>query len=191
MKYVLAVMLHLFITTQAFALTSIYCPGNHQFIQVGMSEAQVKAACGTPTTTSKRDTPISTRVNVKQLIYTNLNKGGYFETLNPIFDQWSLSQGQEGTTLEIDIINGKVSNIRINSSTVNSLTICNGGNVNIGSSESQIYNACGSPEHVNNTFINQTLPSSQNPKVWTYQVTPYQPPIKLTFSNGKLQTIEQ
>lgn len=180
------------VSVNSFAQETMYCPGNHAFIQLGMTPDQVIAACGQPLTKNTPNQPVTTRVPVKQLIYTNLNKGSQvYPTLDPIYNQWSLSQGSEGITLEIDILHNKVSAIRINGSGANAASICNNGNIQRGTPESQVYNACGSPDHINNTFINQPVPSNDPPEVWIYRPTPYQPPFKLTFTNGKLQSIEQ
>ena len=179
------------ISANAMADDSMYCPQNQGFIQVGMTPAQVLSACGQPTAKNNPNRPVMKQVPVKQLIYASLNKGSVYPSLNPIFDQWSISEGSQGVSLEVDIIHNKVSAVRINGSNTNAASLCNNGNFQIGTNENQVYNACGSPDHVNHTYINQPVPSNEAPEVWIYRTTPYQPPFKLTFTNGKLQSIEQ
>ena len=83
---------------------------------------------------------------------------------------------------------GSASSPELKSST-NAATVCGGNPVQIGAPETAVYNACGNPTTINQTFINQPVPSSENPEVWTYQIDPYTPPTNLTFVNGVLQSI--
>lgn len=175
----------------ATAAQSIYCPGNHDYIKVGMSEAQVLSACGQPTRSSGDDEEVTQRVEVKQLLYTTLNQGNdVYPTLNPLYTMWSLPSGSTGITLEIDIVNNKVRNVSLNGSSSNSTSVCSGGSISPGDDESKVYSVCGSPQLVNTTYVNMPIPNSQKPKVWTYKPDPYQPEFRLTFTNGQLQSID-
>ncbi|WP_133126769.1 DUF2845 domain-containing protein [Legionella nagasakiensis] len=168
---------------------SVYCPQNHGYINVGMTAAQVVSACGQPLSKRSGGRSVSQRIPVKQLLYTNLNTGSVYPTLNPIFDQWSLPSGSTGISLEVDIINQKVSSVRINGSNTNAMNLCGGTSIQIGADENSVYSACGNPAMVNNTYINQPVPASANPEVWVYQADQYQQPMSLTFVNGTLQSI--
>ena len=170
---------------------SVYCPQHSGYVSTGMTEEQVLSACGQPLSKQPSKATPKLKVPVKQLIYSTLNSGAIYPGLNSAFyNQWSLPSGSTGTSLEVDIIDNKVSGVLINGSSTNAMSICHGMSVQIGDNVTKVYNACGSPATVNNTFINQTIPSNSKPEVWIYQVNQYQPPISLTFINGKLQFIE-
>lgn len=181
--------------TPVLAMSQLYCPQNSGYINIGMTQAQVITACGQPLTKQQTNAPVTQKVPVKQLIYNSLNAGGYYPGEGAAFygqssgAQWSLPSGTGGISLEVDIINNKVSDVRINGSSTNAMSICGGTNVQIGDNINQVLNACGSPTMTNNSFINQTVPSNKPPEVWIYQVNQYQTPNSLTFVNGKLQSI--
>ena len=179
------------VATNCFAVQSIYCPGKHAYIKVGMAPGQVTSACGKPSFIEQSRRSATRKIPVKQLIYTVLNRGGLYPGLNPAFyDQWSLPSGTEGTSLEIDLVDDKVAAFRINGSRSNSVSICGGVGINIGDPIQKVYSACGTPESVNNTFIDQQIPSNSKPQIWTYQIDPFQPDIRLTFVNGRLESID-
>lgn len=176
-----------------WAKQSMYCPQRSGYISVGMTVQEVLQACGQPISKHASNRPVTSKVPVKQLIYTSLNKGSpdaSFAPLNPIYAQWSLPSGSQGVTLQVDIINNKVASIQMNGSSTNAMSICGGASIQTGDSESQVINACGGPDLVNQTFVNQFVPSNEKPEVWTYHVDQYQAPFSLTFANGKLQSID-
>ncbi len=192
---ILVISVSLLATTPALAVTQLYCPQNSGYINVGMTQAQVITACGQPLTKQKTNAPVTQKVAVKQLIYNALNTGGYYPGESSAFygqnsgAQWTLPSGTGGISLEVDIINNKVSDVRINGSSTNAMSICGGTNVQIGDNINQVLNACGSPTMTNNSYIKQVVPSNSPPEVWIYQVNQYQTPNSLTFVNGKLQSI--
>jgi hypothetical protein len=168
----------------------LYCPQHSGYIDIGMSVDQVISACGQPISKQPSNKPVTQRIPVQQLIYTALNTGSIYPGLNSAFyDQWSLPSGTTGVSLEVDVTNQKVSAVRINGSSTNAMSLCGGTPVQVGDNVNKVYMACGSPGMVNNTFINQSVPSNTKPEVWIYQVDQYQSPISLTFVNGKLQSI--
>jgi len=179
----------------ALAVTQIYCPQNSGYINVGMTQAQVLSACGQPLTKQRTNAPVTQKVPVKQLIYTALNTGAYYTGQSAYLygdrtmSQWTLPSGTTGISLEVDIINNKVSDVRINGSSTNAMSICGGTNIQVGDNINQVLNACGSPTMTNNSYVNQVVPSNNPPEVWIYQVNQYQTPNSLTFVNGKLQSI--
>ncbi|WP_133130024.1 DUF2845 domain-containing protein [Legionella yabuuchiae] len=174
-----------------FAQDSIYCPENSAYVKVGMTTDQVLAACGPPLNRQVGDR-VTKRVAVTQLIYNSLNSG--FESwggVSNVYDQWSLPQGPSGVNLEVNIMNNKVIGIQFNGSSSNAISMCSGGNIAIGDDQSKVYQACGSPSTVNNTYINQPVPTNQKPEVWVYQNDKFQQPFSLTIINGKLESISQ
>jgi len=190
MSLKLLILLSLSLTSLTAIADPFYCPQNQGYINLGMSEAQVVSACGQPLSKQESNVPVTVKVPVTQLIYTTLNQGSVYPGLNSVYDQWSLPSGSTGVSLEVDIINNKVSGVRINGSNTNAMSVCGGISVAVGADESQVYNACGNPQMINNSFINQPIPSNHKPEVWVYQVDKYQAPMSLTFVNGQLQSID-
>lgn len=184
-------MLLLMLPAIVYASDSYYCPQKHAYINVGMNQAQVIAACGQPTTVRTSNNPVLQQIPVTQLIYTKLNQGAvdFYPGLNPVYDMWSLPSGSSGTSLEVDIINDQINSIRINGSDSNAASICEGGSMQIGDSVSKLYNACGAPSMVNQTYINKPVAAQEKPQVWIYTIDQYQPSVTLTFVNGILQSI--
>ncbi|ASQ46838.1 DUF2845 domain-containing protein [Legionella clemsonensis] len=168
-----------------FAVQSMYCPQNHGYINIGMSPDQVLAACGQPLSKLQSDTPVMQKVPVLQLIYNNQGSQSAF------YGVWSLPVGvNSGAQLEVDVIDNKVSSVRINGSQSNAFSICGGSMVQIGDPVAKVYSACGNPSIVNNTYINQPIQSNQKPEIWVFQTDKFQTPFRLTFVNGKLQSID-
>ena len=168
----------------------VYCPEHSGYIDTGMTTNDVIKACGQPLSKQQSRTPFMQKVPVQQLIYTILNPGSVYPGLNSAFyNQWSLPSGSPGYNIQFDIINNKVASLRINGSSSNAMSICQGMSVQIGEDFDKVYSSCGTPSAVNETFINQPVPSATKPEVWIYQVDKFQPPISLTFVNGELQSI--
>jgi hypothetical protein len=166
-----------------FAANSMYCPQNHQYIQVGMTIEQVLAACGNPLSEEELKEPLYQKVPVQQLIYNNQGTDTAF------YGVWNIPIGSGGAQLQIDLMNDKVKSIRLNGGDINAASLCEGINIQIGDSSNKVYNACGSPDVTNYTFVKQAIPTASKPKIWIYQPTPYQPTISLTFVDGRLESI--
>lgn len=175
--------LFLMLPLSLFATDSYYCPQNSQYIHVGMTQDQVIAACGQPLGRQESNQPATQKVAVEQLIYNNMG------TSTGFYGVWNIPTGTGGAQLQIDIIHGKVSSVKINGSSNNASSICRRGSIEIGDPSGKVYSACGNPSAVNNTYIRQPIPHATKPVVWIYQPGEYQSPISLTFVNGKLQSI--
>ena len=191
MKLHTLIRLSILIATSGSAMAgSLYCPQNAGYINTGMTADEVLAACGPPLTKQQSNASVTEKVPVKQLLYTSLNTGSVYPGLNAAYyDQWSLPSGSNGLDVDIDIVNDKVSAFSINGSNTNAMSVCGGSSIQVGSSINQVYTACGTPNVVNNSFINQSIPSNSKPEIWIYQFNQYQSPVSLTFINGKLQSI--
>lgn len=163
---------------------SFFCPQNHKFIQTGMSMAQVLDACGPPLSRQQSAVPATTKVEVKQLMFNREASPKAF------YGVWQIPVGvNSGGDLEVDVINDKVSEIRVNGSSENAFSFCNGTSIQIGDPVASVYNSCGNPSMTNSTFVYQPIESNEAPEIWIYQATQYQAPISLTFVNGNLQSI--
>jgi Protein of unknown function (DUF2845) len=165
--------------------TSFYCPQNRGYISIGMSYEQVMSACGQPITREYSKEPLTQRVPVQQLLFNNLRSA------KPFNGGWQSRNGSNrGGQLEVNIVDNKVHSVLINNSSVNSFSLCRGANIEVGDPVAKVYSYCGNPSLINNTFIKQPVPGNQKPEVWIYQPGQYQPPLSLTFVNGKLQSID-
>lgn len=166
-----------------FGDQSLYCPQNHAYINIGMTPDQVIAACGQPLSQQDSNQPVLQKIPVQQLIYNN--KG----TDTAFYGVWNIPTGSGGAQLEVDVVDKQVRGVKINGSDNNAFSICGGLSIQIGDPVGKVYGSCGSPSIVNNTYVNQIVPSTEKPKIWIYQPGQYQPPVTLTFINGKLQSI--
>lgn len=178
-------------TLLTHAATSFYCPQRHGYINVGMTQDQVIAACGQPTAIRDNNSPVVQQIPVTQLIYSILNQGAmyYNPGITPVYNMWSLPSGSQGTSVEIDLVDNQVNAIKVNGSESNALSVCQGGKVQVGDNISAVYNACGAPSLINNTYVNKPVPANQKPQVWVYTIDQYQPSVTFTFINGILKSI--
>lgn len=176
----------------AIAAQSLYCPVNHAYINVGMTSAQVLAACGAPKYRQTSNDPIVQQIPVTQLIYSNLNQGAvyFYPGLNKVYQMWSLPSGSEGVNLQVNVINNKITGMTLNGSGTNAVSVCGGIGVQVGDPVNAIYAACGSPSLVNQTYTNQIVPKNAHPELWIYQFNQFDPTVRLTFVDDALQSID-
>jgi hypothetical protein len=172
--------------------SSFYCAQGSSFIQVGMTESQVISACGQPLSKTVSNQPATHKMQVTQLIYTSLVSATLGDGIkSAVFDQWSFPTGPSaGFTLQVNVIDNKVSSIQLNGGNTNAMSVCNGANIQVGDDVSNVYAQCGSPNTTNTTYINQPIPGNNKSEIWTYQADQYQPPFRLTFVNGSLESID-
>ena len=181
-----------FITTAAcFAEQQpFYCPKNHGYVHIGMTEEQVLQSCGEPTSKEKSKHAAVEQVPVTQLVYSTLNPDPVYRGYELIYNTWSLPIGSTGNTLEVDIIDNKISAIRFNGESTNASSVCSNRSFAVGDVADKVFSACGSPSMTNKTFVNRSVPSKTKPVTWTYYTDRYQPTFKLIFMDGKLRAIE-
>lgn len=167
--------------------TSFYCPQNRGYINTGMSQQQVAKACGSPASKVTSQRPAVTKVPMLQLFYNQSASPTAF------FGVWKLPTGNSsGANVEIDVVNNKVRAIRVNGSSSNALSICNDTPIDIGDPVEKVYNACGNPTVTNKSFVEQPMQGNPKPEIWVYPLDPYQgTSVRLTFVNGRLQSIDQ
>lgn len=162
---------------------SFYCPQNHGYINIGMTQDQVIASCGQPLSQQDSNQPVTRKIPVTQLLYNHMG------TSTAFYGVWNMPTGNGGAQLEINIVDRKVKSIRLNSSDSNAVSICAGNSIQVGDPVEKVYYSCGSPSLTNNTYINEVVPTGQKPQIWIYQPGEYQPAVTLTFVDGKLQSI--
>lgn len=167
------------------AQSSFYCPKTYSTVTLGMSEAAVMQACGTPAQKEESNRPITEKIPVTQMFYNNAGAPKAF------YGVWSLPVGvNDGANLEVDIIDNKVASIRLNGSSSNAFSLCGGQSVNVGDPMGKVLSACGTPSVTNNTYLNQPVQSKSKPQVWTYISDPYaKTTTRLTFVDGQLKSI--
>jgi hypothetical protein len=187
----------LFVITALFSATifaeqpAFYCPKNHGYIRVGMTEAEVLQLCGTPTVKEKSKHDAVEQIPVTQLIYSTLNPEPVFRGYKLIYNTWSLPIGSGDNNLEVDVIDGKIHSIRFNGADTNASNVCNNQSFAVGDLPSKVFSACGSPSITNHTYINRTVKSKSKPMTWTYSTDPYQPTFQLIFMDGELKSISK
>lgn len=167
-----------------------YCPQNHGYVRIGMTQAEVLRACGKPTAVEKSKKTAVEQVQVTQLIYTTLNPAPVYRGYELIYNTWSLPIGSQGSSLEIDIIDNKVSSIRFNGADTNASSVCGNHQFAVGDLANKVYSACGSPSLTNRTFINRPIKNKSKPEIWTYYIDRYNPSFKLIFIDGTLTAIQ-
>ncbi len=181
----------LLFSTCIHAGNSLYCPSNHAYINSGMTQEQVIAACGQPSSVQTTGQPVMQQVPMVQLVYSTLNQGppmNFYPGLSPVYKMFSLPSGSVGINIQVNLVNNHVTSITVNNAETNATNVCSGGSFQLGDAINNVYNACGNPSMVNNTYINQPVPKTQKPQVWYYDFQ-YQPSVTLTFVNGLLQSI--
>lgn len=193
MKSWCACILSLFSSAIFAGAASFYCPSNHGYINLGMTKDQVLSACGQPTSIEKSNRSLIQQVPVTQLIYTNLNQGAPYSGLDVTYQMWSLDSGSTRVGMEVDIINNQVSSIEVNGQTENAMSVCGGTPIQVGDSADSVYDACGNPAMVNQTYIKQPVKTDNRakPETWVYILNDYGVSFRLTFLNDILQSINQ
>jgi len=167
-----------------------YCPQKHGYVRIGMTESEVLAACGSPTSKEKSKQAAVEQVPVTQLIYTTLNPLPVYRGYELVYRMWSLPIGSQGSSLEVDIIGKKITAIRFNGESTNASSVCSNRSFAVGDMADTVFTACGNPSLVNKTFVNQKIKSKNKPETWTYSSDPYQPSFQLIFLDGSLRAIQ-
>lgn len=180
------------ISSMTQAADSLYCPTHSAQINIGMTSAQVISACGEPKSKKTSNQPMTQKVPMTQLMYNTVLSSGAFTTYSNLantYHTYNLPTNQGSVSYEIDIINNKVSAIKMNGAGTNALSICGGMAIQKGDPVAKVYNSCGSPNIVNNSYNDETIQSENPPEIWTYQFTPYQAPVNITIVEGILRAI--
>ena len=185
--YKLLLLPCLLLSSSLMAADSFFCPENHAFINVGMSQGEVLNACGAPMKKEQSQQTATNRVPMTQMFYNQAGSPTAF------YGVWQIPTGNNaGANLEVDVINNKVTSIRLNGSESNAFSICGGASIQIGDPVGKVLSTCGNPSQTNQTYINQPMEGNPRPEIWIYQLDPYQNTmLRLTFINGRLQSINQ
>lgn len=196
-KSALAIAGILSLPITAWSDQSLFCPQRNGYINTGMSQDQVIGACGQPLSKQESNSPIMQKVPMQQVIYNNVGQKTAF------YGVWAIPIGQTnppnpqpfgnnnggGAQMQVNIVNNKVYSMTLNGGDTNAFSICGGRNIQVGDPAGAVYGACGAPSLVNQTFINVPIQSEKPAEIWTYKPGAYQPAFRLTFIDGKLQSI--
>lgn len=184
------------ITASTHAVNSLYCAQKSGYISLGMTVDQVIQACGLPQHRHESTTNAVRRLHVEQLMYVAAGAPTAF------YGPWSLpgsnttmgrpqsfNSSSGGADLQVDVTNNTVISIKLNGGSTRAFSLCGGRHIEVGSPAGLVYAACGNPATSNHTYIDVPIPSTQKPQIWIYQSNAYQTADRLTFVNGKLQSI--
>lgn len=161
-----------------------YCPQNHGYIALGMTQEQVIGACGQPEIKEKLKKPFERKIPLLQLVYNNLGSAKAF------YGVWTLPTGlTPGATLEVDVVDDKVRSVRLNGGSDKAFSVCGGTPIIEGDPVSKVYTSCGEPSVINNSYLLEPVSATSLPEVWSYTAD-YQPTIRLTFVNGVLVEVK-
>lgn len=166
-------------STGLFAQTttsSYSCPNTYITVQLGDSVDKVRAACGDPTTASKRVEPVSSTINTLQWIYTS------GQSLNGRVSQLPV--------LVISFRNQQVTKIENLATAGLSVPACSyNGSINLGDSQDSVLLACGRPSLVSTKQETDPNPQTKEVTEWVYNYGPYKPQIIFDFEGGALKQI--
>lgn len=191
----------------AYSEQSFYCPQGQKTVQVGMTDKEVLDACGNPNAKIAAKHAATERVPVTVLIYSSINApnpysdsgmgqvnavyNNWYPGLDSIYQEFSLPKNRNDSfKMQVSIIKNKVAAISTNGSSSNKMTLC-GNKFQIGDDVNQVYAACGTPDATNVNYIDQPIPSRTRPMTWIYQVDEFQPAYRLTFIDGRLESIDK
>ena len=153
---------------------AFFCPTNFNQITAGQTRAQVTAACGKP------DKQESKKVKAE-----GPQEWSYYVPQSVATSDMTTAQGTLKMQFTFDD-SGKAINISVNGIGVGSTTIC-GNSVSLGDTRDAIKAACGKPSFVNQQNGNTAVLGAAQPSTvmvtFTYNTNP---PVTLTFENGKL-----
>jgi len=181
-------LLGLSLINTCFADDFKYCARKGGYVRVGMTAAQVVAACGEPQSKLIKNTPVMQKVPMQQLFYNNLGTDtGFYGVWNMPVSTSNVGNG--GSKMQVNIVDNKVLSISLDGNNTNALSMCQGQSIQVGDSGDDVRAACGTPRRVNETFIEVPIPSKTKPEIWVY-TDAYQPTLSLTFVDGKLQSLE-
>jgi hypothetical protein len=186
MRFITQMMLCILVT-MGHALageSSVYCPQNHGYVSLGMTQDEVMSICGTPTQKQKSNAPLMQKLPMTQLMYNNEG------TPKAFYGVWSLSVGvTTGANLEVDIVNNKVYAVILGGESSKAFSICGGKAIVKGDPVSKVYAACGNPSAINDSYVTTAVTETAFPEIWLYEMA-YQKSIRLTFLKGKLESID-
>ena len=156
---------------------AFFCPTNFNQIDFGYTIDQVTQQCGPP---AKQDS--------RKLDAAGPQEWSYYipQAVSDVAMQ--SMQGTLKTQFTFDS-SGTAINISVNGIGVGSTTICSNTLIQLGDKMDRIKSLCGDP-----SFINKQEPSNSGTPAVQTEITEFiytsNPPVKLTFENGKLKSKE-
>ncbi|MFZ2315294.1 MAG: DUF2845 domain-containing protein [Gammaproteobacteria bacterium] len=160
---------------------AFFCPSNFNQISAGSTMEEVIATCGKPDTQE-----------TKEVKAEPAQSWSYFLPSKPQLIYGTPNPSNVKTEITFDTA-GKAVNIIVNNMATASTTVC-GRTVNIGDTRAVVESACGKPSFINKQDQDAApgeLSNALGKPVPPMQVTTFtynsNPPVTLTFENGKLK----
>jgi Protein of unknown function (DUF2845) len=177
------------ITSVSWAMFCNTSQGTNGWIEQGMSQQDVLAACGQPNSTAQIDNDKS-RLNVTQYWnYQQQNMQMLPQKVSAPTPYTSINVNSAGNTLVVEINNNKISSLAVNGNFVSTGSCPNGGFVRVGDTADALAARCGAATQVSYQYAKDT---SALPPItqWTYQLQGGQSLI-IKFQQGVVSGINQ
>ncbi len=150
----------------SLSYASVLCPKTFNYIDLGMTIAQVKQACGPPNKITKSERQIFAEEPVTIAVYHSSN----LSVSNP--------------TLTIEYARNKIISMKLGGAEISSTTVC-GERISTATDYGTILIVCGEPSFMDHA-TRKVLQGSGKVQVWTYIPNEFQAAITFEFVNGVL-----
>lgn len=183
-KLVTPLLITSFLLSQsAYALM---CTKTYAQVTTGMTAAQVKAACGNPTSVQQKRQDLFENEQVEFWNYSSDIPTKH--TATAMEDLGYVNEPVQSKQFTFDK-EGKVTAISIGGGSMDSTSAC-GGMIKIGDNRSLVSSYCGKPSQATAGQKRIRKGSVVN-EIWIYQFDEFRPPVSLTFEKGVLVNIAE
>jgi hypothetical protein len=169
--------------TPAWALFCTPASGTNGWIEEGMTQDDVIAACGQPDQQTQDE---NSGKQLQTTQYWTYQK----QTVQDMSEGNAVNMTISPTILVVEIRNNKITRLALNGNFVSSANCPEGGLLNVGEDDDVIVSRCGSATQV--SYQNETVDSSAPPNIiWTYQSANGAAPLQIQFQNGVVSQIRE
>lgn len=163
-------------TFSAYAQPTL-CPNTFKYINIGDSEAAVRAACGEPQNVQDKRQAETETFPTEQWIFRIPNEENQAVNRNP--------------SIMFSFRGEKVASIHIEGQNISSTTLCNPTHsIRVGDNKQDVIYFCGTPE-ITNQGQGVAFKGTSKLKIWTYNFGSFKPGLELTFDKGTLREIRE
>lgn len=165
-------LVSLWLSDNAFAMETIYCPSTGRFAHTGITKQGLIEQCGQP---------------------QQKHEGKENVTEQQPIELWHyhLRIRHDDVTVVLTIKNNTVSAIGVDSQALESTDICrNDRLIRIGDSVNKARSVCGRPRFISRSTVTEEK-GKRDAAVWIYKFNEYQPSVYFKFENGILTSIIQ